>query len=374
MSGCKNKGARMATLRVTPDTGATVDVIKEDIAKQIGVDIEPNTGGYKLSDAQNANLKIVGTCKLRLQGPGGQWCTIKAMVTSKLSDSLLLSWSTQKFLGILPQSWPHELFVKSVGMGPRKLCGASNPVKIEVPDWPPMHFLSKMKRLCEKYADVLVEELPPGTKMYWPAMDIRMKENFQLYICKKPRPTPIHWHRYIDKEVKKLLREGIIERAHGRKITFCSPAHWVPKNKEETRFCLVTDLRKLNEAVIPDTSVFPSPARVMSQVNAASTWFVAVDLLSGYHQVAIKEEDKQYFAFMIDEGKQGGVFVYTVAPMGFCNSGHSFVNNLSLLLADLDVLSEVDDLLMEGRTEDEVLKKFEDLLIRCRKFNIKISR
>ena len=190
-------------------------------------------------------------------------------------------------------------------MGPRKLCGVSNPVKIEVPDWPLPHFSTKMKKLCEKYSDVLVEELPPGQKMYCPAMDIRMKENFQPYICKKPRPTPIHWRRYIDKEVKKLLREGIIERAHGRKITFCSPAHWVPKNKEETKFRLVTDLRKLNEAVIPDTSVFPTPARVMAQVNAASTWFVAIDLLSGYHQVAIKEEDKQFFAFMIDEGKQG---------------------------------------------------------------------
>merc|ERR1712089_48041 len=137
---------------------------------------------------------------------------------------------------------------------------------------------------------------------------------------------------------------------------------------------LVTDLRKLNEVVIPDTSIFPTPARMMTQVNPASTWFVAVDLLSGYHQVAIKEEDKQYFAFMIDEGKQGGVFVYTSAPMGYCNSGHSFVNNLSLLLADLDVLSEVDDILIEGSTVDEVLQKFELLLIRCRKYNIKISR
>ena len=73
VSGCQNKGARVATLRVTPDTGATVDVIKQDIAKQIGAEIEPNTGGYKLSDAQNANIKIVGTCKLRLQRPGGQW-------------------------------------------------------------------------------------------------------------------------------------------------------------------------------------------------------------------------------------------------------------------------------------------------------------
>ena len=90
--------------------------------------------------------------------------------------------------------------------------------------------------------------------------------------------------------------------------------------------------------------------------------------------MAIKEEDKHLFAFMIDEGKQGGVFVYMPTPMGFINSGHSFVNNLSLLLSDLEMISEVDDILLEGSTEDEVLQKFELLLQRCRKFNIKISR
>ena len=60
--------------------------------------------------------------------------------------------------------------------------------------------------------------------------------------------------------------------------------------------------------------------------------------------------------------------------MGFINSGHAFVNNLSLLLADLELLSEVDDILLEGSSKDEVLKKFELLLQRCRKYNIKISR
>ena len=42
MSGCQGKGAKMASLRVTPNTGATVDVIKHDIAKKIGAQIEPN--------------------------------------------------------------------------------------------------------------------------------------------------------------------------------------------------------------------------------------------------------------------------------------------------------------------------------------------
>ena len=119
MSGCQGKGARMASLRVTPDTGATVDVIKYDIAKKIGAEIEPNSSGYKLTDAQNADIKIVGTCKLRIQRPGGKWRSVVAIVTSKLSYSLLLSWNTQKFLGILPMGWPHELYARSVG--PKKL-------------------------------------------------------------------------------------------------------------------------------------------------------------------------------------------------------------------------------------------------------------
>ena len=241
-----------------------------------------------------------------------------AIVTEKLSDSLLLSWNTQKYLGILPMNWPHELHARAVG--PRKLCNDPEPVKIEVPEWPPPHFSSKMKELCERYSDVLVEELRAGEKIYCPEMEIRLKEGYKGYICRKPRATPLHWRKHVDKEIKKLLREGIIKRAHRRQLTFVSPAHWVPKNKEETRFRLVTDLRHLNDSVVPETSVFPSPARVMSMVKPNSSWFVVVDLLSGYHQIAIKDQDKHLFAFMLDEGKQGGVFVYTSAPMGFINS------------------------------------------------------
>ena len=107
----------------------------------------------------------------------------------------------------------------------------------------------------------------------------------------------------------------------------------------------------------------------MARVNPASNWFVVVDVLSGYHQVAIKEEDKHLFTFMIDGH---GIFNYTLAPMGYCNSGHQFVNNLSLLLADLEVLTEVDYLLIKRTSEDQVLHKFEQLLLRCRKYNIKI--
>ena len=149
-----------------------------------------------------------------------------------------------------------------------------------------------------------------------------------------------------------------------------SPAHWVAKNKEETRFRLVTDLRHLNQAIMPETSVFPTPSRVMAQVNLSSTTYIVCDLLSGYHQVGIKEEDRHLFSFLLEQG----VFNYTATPIGFTNSGHCFVNAPSILIADLDVITEVDDCLLEGATEDQVIDKFVQFLERCHKFNIKISR
>ena len=52
MAECQSKESKLATVRVCPDTGATCDVLREDVAKKIGATVEPNTMGYKLIDAQ----------------------------------------------------------------------------------------------------------------------------------------------------------------------------------------------------------------------------------------------------------------------------------------------------------------------------------
>ena len=81
----------MATLRLTPDTRATIDVLSEDVAIKVGASIKPNSNGYKLIYAQKKEIQIVGTCCLRIQRPGGCWRTVIAMVTKRLSNALLLS-------------------------------------------------------------------------------------------------------------------------------------------------------------------------------------------------------------------------------------------------------------------------------------------
>ena len=135
----------------------------------------------------------MGTTRLKIQRPGGCWKTVITIVTPKLTDSLLLSWSTQKFLGILPPSWPWELHARSVGVAPRKLCNTPTPEKIKIPEWPPAHFSSRMKEVCEMYSDILVDKLKSGKKMFTPPMDVRMWDRYQGFICKKPCPAPLHW-------------------------------------------------------------------------------------------------------------------------------------------------------------------------------------
>ena len=71
MAECQNKEPKLAKVRVCPDTGATVDILREDVARKVGAEVVANTMGYKLIDAQWSPIKITGTTKFRIQRPGG---------------------------------------------------------------------------------------------------------------------------------------------------------------------------------------------------------------------------------------------------------------------------------------------------------------
>ena len=50
-------------------------------------------------------------------------------------------------------------------------------------------------------------------------------------------------------------------------------------------------------------------------VLSGSQWFSTIDLLSGYWQVGVAEEDKEKTAFITQEG----LFEFNVMPFGLCN-------------------------------------------------------
>ena len=93
-------------------------------------------------------------------------------------------------------------------------------------------------------------------------------------------------------------------------------------------------------------------------------------LASGYHQLKISKEDAQLFGFLLEDG----VYRYAKKPMSFINSGHRFVNIVNRLLVELELTMEVDDVLIKGDDEDEVIERFKKFLHRCQKINIKLAR
>ena len=81
-----------------------------------------------------------------------------------------------------------------------------------------------------------------------------------------------------------MIREGVIKKApQGAIFLYIFPGHWVPKNKDITKFWLVTDLCRLNKAVEIGASMFPTPSEVMTQIDPSQKYSVVANLTSGYH-------------------------------------------------------------------------------------------
>ena len=134
-------------------------------------------------------------------------------------------------------------------------------------------------------------------------MDVELQNNSKPFYARKPRKTPLHWAEKVKKEVKKLIKAGIIERIPANEsAAWISPAGFVAKDDKEEKLRLVCDLRQLNKGVKTDCSVFPTLNEIMQAINPASKYFVKKDLLQGYHQIPLSEKSKNLFVFALEDG------------------------------------------------------------------------
>ena len=85
-------------------------------------------------------------------------------------------------------------------------------------------------------------------------MDVELITGAKPFFARKPRKTPLHWGEKVKKEVKKLLKSGVIERIPAKKAAqWISPARFVAKDEKEEKLRLMCDLRQLNKACKSDT-------------------------------------------------------------------------------------------------------------------------
>ena len=91
-----------------------------------------------------------------------------------------------------------------------------------------------------------------------------------------------------------------------------------------------------------------------------------IDLRNGFHQIAIRPEDREKTAFRTRLGH----YEYTVLPMGLCNAPGTFMQLMNTPFADMldkSVLCFLDDILIFSRTEEEHERHLREVLTRLRR-------
>ena len=162
----------------------------------------------------------------------------------------------------------------------------------------------------------------------------------------KPYRVPHSKIQEIDTEINRLLKCGIISESQS---PYAAPCLIVYKKSGKPR--LVVDFRKINQKIIPIQ--YPLPHLETSlQLLGGNTVFTTLDLLSGYHQIPVRPDDRAKTAFTTGRG----LFQYNRVPFGMVTSGSAMQIAIERVLSGLigkSCLVYVDDIVIFGKTEKE---------------------
>lgn len=171
-------------------------------------------------------------------------------------------------------------------------------------------------------------------------------------------------------EVHQLLQDML-----GRKVIQPSTSPWaspivlVKKKDGSTRFCI--DYRKINAITHKDAYPLPRIDDTLDTLSGAQ-WFSTLDLLSGYWQVEVAEEDKPKTAFATREG----LYEFNVMPFGLCNAPATFQRLMDLVLAGVQwtqCLVYLDDVIVIGRDFEEHLHNLSVVLQKLKEAGLRLK-
>ena len=167
-------------------------------------------------------------------------------------------------------------------------------------------------------------------------------------ICNAPRRTNPAAMQEISQQLNKMLEQDVIQPSLS---SWSSPIVLVKKKTGDWRVCI--DYRRLNEVTVRDAHPLP---RIDDTLDAlqGNKYFTALDLHSGYWQVAMSDQDKQKTAFTCPQG----LFQFNTMPMGLCNAAATFQRLMQYVLHNLQwtrLVVYLDDVIIFGKTFDEML-------------------
>ena len=330
---------------VFPDTGCYQSLVSLDLVTANGMVVD--TRSKKTIRAVNGiAMNCTGSVVFQVAFEGHK-TDVLALVTSSLREEILLSWRTLQRLGIIREDFPHVVIkAKSVSMTPKE----------------------RLKCLMEEHSSVFEvgEELKT---MKGEPMHIHLKDEpiRPLHIC-NPRKTPYAFQDAAKAKLDEMEALGIVEKFNGTS-DWCSAMSFVPKADGKVRS--VVDLVHLNKFVERPTHPFPTPRDIIAQVPQTAKCFAVFDALHGYWQIPLDQESKPLTTFITEFG----CYRYLRAPMGLTSSGDEFCARTDKALSGIPGVHKlVDDILVYGKDQDELMGRIKQVFTRCEEWGITLSK
>ena len=163
-----------------------------------------------------------------------------------------------------------------------------------------------------------------------------------------PYRIPPRWKEEVKVQIDQLLQLGIIEASES---PWSSAVVTVRKKTGGVRICV--DYRAVNGVTTPDPYQMPFIEDILDTLSTAK-YMSKIDLNKGFHQIPVRQEDKEKTAFCTPWGK----FQFTRMPFGLRNGPAVFQRLMDKLLHhDLEYSRVyIDDIVVFSTTWDQHCK------------------
>jgi hypothetical protein len=224
--------------------------------------------------------------------------------------------------------------------------------------------------ICAKFSDIFYLEGDTLTTTNIMSQSIALKPDIKP-IYTKPYRLPQALKPEIDKQIKKMLREDIIEETNSE---WSSPILLVPKKEDDKgnkKWRLVVDFRKINDVIQDDKFPLPNITEILDALSG-SIYFSHLDLNQGFYQVSLEPESRKITAFTTSTGQ----YHMKRLPMGLKISPSAFSRVMSVALSGLTYekcFVYCDDVIIFGRNLDTHNKNLIKVFERFREVNLKLN-
>ena len=141
------------------------------------------------------------------------------------------------------------------------------------------------------------------------------------------RPIPIYLQDQVAEEIKRLIKNGYLERAtETTKDCFVSPAVITVEKDKSVKIAL--DSRKINEATIKGKAQMPNVeelitriSRKLSEEKEGEIWTTKLDFDYAYGQIKLDKDTKNLCLFTVTGGESTGYYRFLKGFYGLADIG-----------------------------------------------------